>query len=252
MQSFTVQQLAKKAGVTPRTLRFYDKAGLLSPESVGKNGYRYYGEKELIRLQQILFFRELDFPLDDIKKMLDHPRFDVVESLRYQKELIQLKKKRLEKIIHSIEKTIITMQNNQNVTDQDMYGSLSQETIDAYKKEARERWGDTDAYKESQRRVAQFTKDDWARIKSETDANLKALVDLMLAGKEPASPEVQAEIAKHHAGIERFYPCSPTMYRGLGEMYLADQRFADTYRQYHKDLPEFLVRGIHAFCDRVG
>lgn len=99
-------------------------------------------------------------------------------------------------------------------------------------------------------RAAKMTKADWAQMQAESDANLKALVALMEAGKTPDSPEVQAEIARHHAGIGRFYDCAPAMYRNLGDMYLADQRFADTYRKWHPDLPEFLVKGIHAFCDR--
>ncbi len=117
-----------------------------------------------------------------------------------------------------------------------------------YAREAKARWGRTKAYRQSQERVAKFTKEDWQRMSRETDANLKALVALMIAGWSPESPEVQAEIAKHHAGIERFYDCSTAIYRGLAAMYLADQRFADFYRKYHRNLPEFLSRGMISFC----
>ncbi len=117
-----------------------------------------------------------------------------------------------------------------------------------YEREARERWGHTEAYRQSRERAAKFTKEDWQRLSRETDDNLKALVALMTAGWSPESPEVQAEIAKHHAGIERFYDCSTAIYRGLAEMYVVDQRFADFYRKDHPDLPGFLSRGMISYC----
>lgn len=246
---YSIQQLAKKAGVTTRALRHYDAVGLLSPSRLGKNGYRHYGEPELVRLQQVLFYRELDYPLPEIKRLLDHPRFNVVESLTYQKGMLQLKKKRLEGIIKTINETINAMNNNQPVSDQDMYGSLSQKEIESYKKEAKERWGNTDAYRQSQERVKKFTKEDWQKIKADTDANLRALVALLDAGKKPDDPEVQAEVVKHHAGIDRFYDCTMQIYRGLAEGYVADQRFADFYREYDERLPEFLSAAMKVFCD---
>lgn len=247
--SYSIQQFARRTGVTPRALRFYEQKGLLTPSSRRPNGYRVYTDGDSARLQQVLFFRELDFPLDEIKRLLDHPRFDAREALAYQKELLTLKKKRLTRLIRTIETTLDHMATHQPVDDKDLYGALSQAEIDAYKREAQDRWGKTDAYRESQKRVKAFTKADWQAIQAATDANLRALVGFLEAGKAPTDPKVQAEIANHHAGIERFYPCPPQMYRNLGDMYLADQRFADFYRKYHPSLPEFLVEGIHAFCD---
>jgi hypothetical protein len=141
------------------------------------------------------------------------------------------------------------MTNTATPNDEDIYSDLSTEQIDAIKKEALERWGHTDAYKQSAERVKHFTKEDWKRIREETDANMRTMVALMTAGMTPDSQEVQTEVAKHHAGIERFYDCSPQMYRGLGDGYLADQRFADFYRKYHENLPQFLVAAMHAWCD---
>lgn len=247
--SYTVKQLANLAGITPRTLRHYDKVGLLSPASHGKNGYRYYEDEELNRLQQILFFKELEFPLKEIKRILSHPNFDPKDSLLYQKRLLTLKKKRLERIIKSIDKTILRMNNQQKPSNEDMYEGLSSEVIDEYKKEAKERWGGTDAYKQSQERVKNFTKDDWKTIKEEGRKNMEDLVALMLEGKEVTSAEVQKEVEVHYKGISRFYDCSMQMYHGLADMYLTDQRFADYYRKFHPELPEYLVAAIHAYCD---
>ena len=245
---YTVQQLAAAAGVTPRTLRFYDRAGLLLPAARAKNGYRAYGDAERRRLQQILFFRELDFPLAEIKRILDHPDFRLEEALLYQKRLLLLKKKRLETIVRTIDKTLKAMSAAQSVDDRDLYGSLTTEEIEARKKEAEARWGHTSAYRQSQERVKAFTKADWQAIQQDTDANLRALVALLEAGKAPESPEVQAQIAIHRHGINRFYDCTDEIYLGLAEMYVADDRFAETYRKYHPELPAFLARAMKASC----
>jgi hypothetical protein len=116
--------------------------------------------------------------------------------------------------------------------------------------EAEERWGDTETFRESMRRTAGFKSSDWKRIQGNSQANLKALVTLMKAGRRPEDPEVQAEIARHHAGVEEFYPCSTEIYRGLAEMYLADERFRSYYEKHDLGLPEFLVAGMRHFCDR--
>jgi len=119
----------------------------------------------------------------------------------------------------------------------------------AYEAEARTRWGRTAAYRQSQERVKKFTPEDWRRIREENEANLKTLTELLRAGQAAGDPAVQAEVAKHHAGICRFYDCSAKMYRGLAEMYLRDQRFADHYRRYDPALPEFLARAMEIFAD---
>lgn len=247
--SYSIQQFAKRTGVTPRTLRFYEQKGLLTSSQRRKNGYRVYTDADSRRLQQVLFFRELDFPLEEIKRLLDRPHLNACDVLAYQKELLVLKKKRLSRLIRTIETAIDHMSTHQPVDDKDIYGALSQAEIDVYKQQAQERWGQTDAYHQSQERVKGFKKEDWQAIQVSTDANLKALVVLFEAGKTSTDRDVQAEIANHHAGIERFYTCPNQIYRGLADMYLADQRFGDFYRKYHPDLPEFLAKGIHAFCD---
>lgn len=153
-------------------------------------------------------------------------------------------------MIKIINLTIDTMSDQQRSAGGDIAAALLGKEAKAYEKEAKERWGHTEAYRQSRERVAKLTKEDWKRMSQETDANLRAFVTLMTAGMTPESPEVQAEVAKHHAGIGRFYDCSLEMYRGLADMYIADQRFADFYRKYDADLPEFLVAAMRAYCDR--
>jgi len=128
--------------------------------------------------------------------------------------------------------------------------SAPPEKADDLQIEARTRWGRTKAYRQSRERTAKFSKEDRQRISAEADANMEALAALLAFGKTPDDPEVQVEIARHHADIERFYDCPMKMYRGLAEMYLADRRFADHYRRYHPELPEFLAAAMNVFCDR--
>lgn len=248
---YSIRQLAKQSGVTGRTLRYYDSIGLLRPVRADRNGQRFYDDAARLRLQQILFYRELEFPLEDIRAMIDHPKFDLVESLRGQRRMLAERRAGMNKLIASIDATITHMQNQTQPSDDDLYGGFTPEEqakLKDYEKEAEQKWGGTDAWKQSRERAKAFTKDDWAAMKEETDANLRALVALMVAGKAPESDEVQAEVARHRAGINRFYDCTDDIYRGLAEMYLADQRFADFYRTYHADLPEFLSRAMKASC----
>lgn len=248
---YSIRQLAKRSGVTGRTLRYYDSIGLLRPVRADRNGQRYYDDAARLRLQQILFYRELAFPLEDIKAMIDHPKFDLVESLRGQKRMLLERRSNLSKLIASIDATVTHMQNQTQPSDDDLYGGFTpeeKEKLKEYEKEAEQKWGGTDAWKQSQKRVKQFTKEDWDAIKNDTDANLRALVALMAEGKAPESPEVQAEVARHRTGISRFYDCTDEIYRGLADMYLADDRFAAFYRKYHADLPEFLSRAMKSSC----
>ncbi len=245
--TYTVQQLATLAKVTGRTLRHYDRIGLLRPAERGNNGYRQYSDADALRLQHILFYRELDVPLPEIKRILSRPDFDAPTALRSQKHLLELKRSRLGKIIKTIDRTLKRMDEQKPVTAEDLYGDLPKETYEAYEAEAKEHWGRTDAYKQSRERMKSWTKGDMAVMKAETDRNLKALVKLMEDGKAPTDSAVQKEITAHRAGINRFYDCTDEIYAGLADMYLADQRFADFYRNYHANLPEFLVAGMRAY-----
>jgi len=173
---YTVQQLASLANVTARTLHHYDHIGLLSPSEIGMNGYRYYGESELLRLQQILFFRELGIPLSEIKTMLDNPGFDIATALAEHRGVIELKRSRMDELITTIDHTISRIKNNISMDDKDLYNGFSHEEGEKYAEEAKERWGNTDAYRQSQERVKNMTKDDMARIGSENYAPFKKIV----------------------------------------------------------------------------
>jgi DNA-binding transcriptional MerR regulator len=244
---YTVQQLASLAGVTTRSLHHYDEIGLLTPARKSSNGYRQYGEAELLKLQQIMFFRELEFPLKEIKSILDDPTFDMATALADHRKLIEIKKKRLSNLLKTIDTTLTKFNHKKHMDDKQLYAGFSNEEAVAYAKEAKERWGHTDAYKESQRRTKKFTKDDWAAVQAETDSILTEIVRNM--DKGPSSPEVQAQIARHYAALRRFYEPNLEMYRGLAHMYVDDPRFAAFYEKYHADLPVFMRDAMLAYGD---
>lgn len=244
---YTVQQLAKLAGVSVRALHFYDKIGLLKPSFIKSNGYRYYEEKELIQLQQILFFRELEFSLQEIKEILLSPHFNTLEALQEQKKMLELKKNRLDNILKTIHNTIHSMKKKKRIQEKQLFGSLSAKKLDAYKKEAKERWGHTDAYKQSQERLKDWAPDDYKRVQEEGGQILNAIVKSMDKGSH--AKEVQKEIEKYHRHIGTFYDCSHEMFRCLGNMYSEDSRFAAFYENIHEGLADFMTQAINYYCD---
>lgn len=245
---YTVHELAQLAGVSVRTLHYYDEIGLLTPSSIARNGYRHYEEKELIRLQQILFFRELEFSLEDIKRMLNRPDFSVVEALRDQKKLMKLKRDRLDKLINSIDRTIKRMNNNQKIQDEELYDAFKDDDVKQYQDEVKERWGNTDAYKQSMARVSKMTKKEMDKLKADGKAHTQAIADAMDKGID--HPDVQALIKKSHDGINFFYECSYEMFRNLGKMYVDDPRFSATYEKVRPGLAVFMRDAIAYYCDR--
>jgi len=244
---YTVQQLADLAGISVRTLHHYDDIGLLTPARSAKNDYRAYGEPELLRLQQILFFRELEFPLEDIKAILDKPEFDVAIALKDHRELLTLKQKRLGDLLETIDKTLAHVTKKKPMDDKDMYGGFTKEEMETYAAEAKERWGNTDAYKQSVERTKHFTKEDYKRIAEEGENLMKRIAAHIK--DNPASDDVQKLIAEHFNGLRTFYEPSIELYRGLGSMYVDDVRFRKYFEKHHKALPEFMRDAMHVYCD---
>lgn len=245
--TYTVQQLANLAGVTTRTLHHYDEIGLLSPARKSSNGYRQYGEAELLKLQQIMFFRELEFPLKEIETILKNPKFDMATALSDHRKLIKIKKKRMNDLLKTIDKTLTKINHKKNMDDKELYGGFSKEEAETYAAEAKARWGHNDAYKQSQERVKKMSKEQFAQIGKEGDELQKEIVANI--DKGPESPIVQKLIAKHYDNLRHFYEPNLEMYRGLADMYVSDPRFAAHFKKYHPDLPEFMRDAMHAFCD---
>lgn len=240
----TVHEVEKLAGVSVRTLHYYDEIGLLRPSKITDAGYRLYDDTALARLQQILFFRELDFPLAKIREILDNPAFDQQRALRSHKELLLLKKQRLERLITLVDSTL-KGESDMSFKEFDM--SEIEKAQKQYAEEAKQRWGTTDAYTESTKRTSSYNKEDWARISEEGDKIFKALAAHM--GEDPSSPAVQKLVADWQDYISRnFYACTREILAGLGEMYVCDERFQKNIDKHGKGLAQFLSDAIKVYC----
>lgn len=245
--SYTVHQLSQLAGVSIRTLHYYDEVGLLKPSAVADNGYRSYEQKELIRLQQILFFRELEFSLDDIRRMLGRPDYSMIETLRGQKKLMKIKQARLDGLMKTIDKTIRSMTNNQTMKDDELYDAFKDNDVKQYQQEVKERWGNTEAYKVSMAKISKMTKKEMEKLKEDGKKHTQAIADAMDKGIE--HPDVQELIQKSYDGVNFFYPCSLKMFRNLGKMYVDDPRFAANYEKFRPGLAVFMRDAIARYCD---
>lgn len=243
---YKIKQLADLAHISVRTLHYYDQIGLLKPSGMGKNGYRYYEKPELLRLQQVLFYRELNFPLDEIKKILDKSDFDIKTALKEQKQMLAEKKARIDQLILTINKTIEHMNKQTIINDKELYDPFEDKDVEQYQPEAKLRWGETDAYKQSMERVKKITKAEMGKLKQGQAALTQKLADSM--DKGPSSGEAQTLIAEHYEGIRFFYDCPLKMYRNLGRMYVNDPRFTAHYEKVRPGMAAFMREAIEIFC----
>ncbi|WP_079477191.1 MerR family transcriptional regulator [Halobacillus salinus] len=250
---YKVKELAELTGVSVRTLHHYDHIGLLSPKEIGENGYRYYGQVEVTRLQQILFFKEMDFSLSRIKQIIDDPEFDQASALRQHKQILMEKKKRIERMVKSVDQTLDSLEGGKTMTDKERFEPFSREEMERhqekYEAEVKERWGDTDAYRESKQKTASYTDEDWKKIQHESNEIDRQIIARMDYG--PADQEVQKLIGQKQQHItDHFYSCSDEIFRGLGDMYVNDPRFKKNIDKWKEGYAEFLRDAIHRYCDR--
>lgn len=241
----TVHEVAKLAGVSERTLRYYDQFGLLPPAAATEAGYRLYSDADLKKLQRILFLRELEFPLKEIGPMLRAEANDTKLAVERHRELLQLKMERMQGLIDLCGR-VLKGEDEMSVQEFDQTQLDNQR--DQYAQEAKERWGDTEAYKESVTRTARYSKQDWANVKAEMDEVFAGFANLV--GQSPTSPQVCAMVQKWRDLIsKRFYACSDTMLKGLGEMYRADERFAKSLNAYGEGTALLMSEAMKAFCE---
>ena len=241
-----VREFAKLTGVSVRTLHFYDEIGLLKPSSVDEqNGYRFYDECSLTRMQEILFYRELDFPLKEIRMILSSPDYDKQNALKEQKRLLTLKKERLERLISALDGAMKGEIVNMNVFDNSEFEAKREE----YAKEAKEKWGDTAAYKESAEKTADYSADRWEQINSVMNDKIAEFADCKRKGFAPDSKQAQA-LAKNWQDFitENYYTCTKEILASLGQMYVADQRFLKNIDRHGNGTARFMSDAIKAYC----
>ncbi len=245
---YTVKRLADLASVSVRTLHHYDQIGLVKPASVSPAGYRLYAPGDLERLQQVLFFRELGFGLKEIKAIVESPNFDRREALLAHRRLLLEQRKRLERLIESVDQTIESMERGKRVADEEMFEGFDKAQIEAWRDEARQRWGGENV-DESFRRASKYSEADWADIQAETGDYTQKLA--ALTDRDPADPEVQAQVHRHFRLInDRYYNCTPEIFRGLGDLYVDDSRFNAFYEKIKPGLAKFMQAAMHVYSDR--
>ena len=242
MDANTVGAVAALTGVSVRTLHHYDHIGLVVPSVRTPAGYRGYTDADIERLHLVLVYRSVGMPLDEIRTILDDSVRDVLEHLRRQHDVAAGAGRRLQHTIKAVEELMNAHRNGIQLTAEEQVEIFGTTAFgEEYAAEAEERWGDTDAWKQSQQRVSQFTKQDWMQIKAEGDALLAALAQAKRDGVVPGSAEADELAARHRASIERFYDCGDEMHRNLVEMYLADERFT----RYYDDVEPGLAQFVH-------
>ncbi|HEY7222552.1 MAG TPA: MerR family transcriptional regulator [Micromonosporaceae bacterium] len=242
---YAVGQVAQIAGVTVRTLHHYDDIGLLRPSGRTSGGYRRYDEQDLERLRLILVYRELGFTLEEVRAVLADP--DPAQHLRRQHGLLLGRIERLREMATAIEYLLEAQTMGINLTPEEKFEVFGDFDPDVHAEEARERWGDTDPYRESSRRAASYTKDDWQQIRRESQDLLRRWVTAFDAGVVADSEPAMALAEEHREQIDRrFYPCSYEMQVGLAEMFLADPRFRATYDDQRSGLAQYVHDAILA------
>ncbi len=250
--SYSVGQVAGLAGVTIRTLHHYDEIGLLSPSGRSSAGYRIYEESDLRRLQQILFYRELGFTLEEIATIVNDPRTDTVGHLRRQRGLLIARIERLSAMVTAIEHEMEAKMRGIRLAPEERFEVFGNFKPEDYAEEAQQRWGNTEAYRQSQRRIATYNKEDWLKIKAEEEEVRASLAAAFAAGSGPDSEEVMAAAEAHRQHISRwFYECSYDVHRSLTDMYVNDERFRANYDALAPGLAQFIRDAAHANADRA-
>jgi MerR family transcriptional regulator, thiopeptide resistance regulator len=245
-RSYQVSEVARITGVSVRALHHYDEIGLLVPEERTDAGYRRYGQDDLLRLQQILIGREQGLTLEEIRRSLDDPHFDHRRALQQQKRRLQDHARRTDAMIRAVDAALAVIEGGRG-------GTMDPERLfdgfdpAHYEAEAHERWGDTDAYRESAKRTHRYTQDDWRHIQEEQTDIYAAAVAALQAGRAPDSAEAMGIAERHRNSIGRwFYPCSTAMHAGLADLWEADRRFAENIDRFGAGLTAFLAAAVRA------
>jgi DNA-binding transcriptional MerR regulator len=250
MTTWTVGQVADLFDVTVRTLHHYDEIGLLVPSERSRAGYRLYTAEDLTRLQQVVVYRRLEMPLEEIATLLDRGE-DAADHLRRQRATVMTRLDELRELVSAIDRALEREMNDQPATTEDLKELFGDGFTDEYEQEAQERWGETDAWKQSRSRTKRYAKADWEQVKQEADAVNAAFVAALSSG-EPASGEAAMDAAEQHRRHihDRFYDLDHTFHRGLADMYVADPRFTKTYEDIAPGLAAYVRDAIHANADR--
>lgn len=240
-----VKEVADLVGISVRTLHHYDEIGLLTPEETTESGYRIYSNANLEMLQQILFFRQLGFPLKKIKEIICSPAFNRQEALELHRQILLEKRARLDKMIATIDKTIQHAKGEINMTNEEKFEGFDF-SHNPYEQEARERWGD-EAVDRSNAKIGKMSKREQEAMPQEMNAIYRKLA--ALRNNAPESKESQAAIKEWYDFLNRIGNYSPDAFKGLGQMYVDDERFTKNIDQFGEGLAKFLRDAMAIYAD---
>lgn len=244
--AFTVGELAKLTGITVRTLHHYDELGLVQPSGRTAAGYRLYEERDVLRLQQVLLYRELGLALEQIAAVIDDPGFERAEALRAHRAALLERRGRIDAMVAAVD-VALRLEEGKTMETKDVNELFGGFDHAQYEEEARAKWGESDAYKESARRTKQYGKAEWEQIRRDWEAIYARLAELMREGAAPEDARCKGVVEAHRAHIERwFYPCSVEMHAQLAEMYVGDPRFAANLEKVAAGFARYLRDAIVA------
>jgi DNA-binding transcriptional MerR regulator len=245
--SYSVRKLSKLAGVTTRTLRYYDQIGLLKPPHIADNGYRLYTDESLFRMQQILFYRELGFSLKDIKSILESPKFDALGALEEHGKALRSRIDRLNRLVQTIDYTISNLKGGTDMDKKKLFEGFSEEKQKKYEREIRDRYGDKafDGVKDWNR----YSAEQKAKILEEQEAIYRDAVASI--SKPVDSPEVQAIVARWHQHLRYFYEPSLERMAGLAQLYTEHPDFLKNFTKMHPKMPRFWHDAICHYVNKL-
>jgi DNA-binding transcriptional MerR regulator len=244
---YTVKQLADLAGVSVRTLHYYDEIGLLPPARGSANGYRYYGEADILRLQQILFYKELGLGLDEIGALLQEPGFDVVRALEEHRGALAQRLGRLRRLMQTVERTIAQLKGVTPMDAKALFAGFSEAEQEKYAAEAEALWGES--VRESSRKWKAYTPAKKTQVMAEGKVVYEDLIDLL--DQPPGSAVVQAVIARWHQHLRYFFEPAVEVLRGLAKGYNDDPPFRATFDKMEPRLAPFMLSAITVYCDKL-
>jgi DNA-binding transcriptional MerR regulator len=247
---YTVKKLAKLSGISVRTLHFYDEIGLLKPAYYGENNYRYYEEEQLLLLQQILFYRELGFQLNDIQKILNSEDFDKIEALKSHKKRLKGDLDRMQNLIKTIDKTIAHLRGKETMKLEEIFHGFTAEKQQLYEDFLVESGVSQDVINKTKDKVKNWKKEQWLENKREADALYAELAVAINKNLAPSSIEVQALIKKHYQMTTKFWIPTRESYIGLSQLYGSHPDFVKFYNDIHPKLLDFLVEAMKIFAER--
>lgn len=249
---YTIKKLAKISGVTVRTLQYYDKIGLLKPFLKGANNYRYYKEEQLIKLQQVLFFKELDFSLNDIKTLIEQNAFDNIKSLKVHKAVLKKQVAHKNDLIKTINKTIMHLEEKVFMRDEELYYGFDIKKQKEYEQYLVKEYGSKaeDLLKQSHIRTAKWNKEEWDYVKNTGDQIHKDLTKAINLNLTPESEEVQIIIHHHYELQNRFYDLSQEVYIELADLYVQHPDFKKFFDVYHPELIQFIGEAMRYYANK--